>query len=79
MRCPSCHLRHAESHTDAEEYGCDVCGAHMPDTVDLSLIVTHPVEIDALVPIGRGRFAAVGYVVVGGWGACPSHFREVTP
>lgn len=77
IRCMACHARHAETHTDAEEYGCDICGAHLPDAVDLALFRTHHVEIDALVPIGRGRSAAVGVIVVGSWGCCPSHVHVV--
>ncbi len=73
LRCVACGERHAEAHTAVEEFGCDICGAHLPDADDLSLFLTHPVEVDALVPIGRGRSAAVGVIVVGGWGCCPSH------
>ncbi len=79
LRCLACHGRHGEAHTAAEEFGCDICGAHMPDTVEMSLNMSQPIEVDVVVPIGRGRSAAIGVIVVTGWGACPSHFREVTP
>ena len=42
------------------------------------LALLQPIEVDALVPVGRGRVAAVGQVVFVGWGACVECF-EVEP
>lgn len=77
LRCEHCHAQHAETHTEVEEYGCDVCGEDLREN-DLALFITHPLEVDVIVPLGGGRSAAVGYVVLGGWGCCPSHASEVT-
>ncbi len=75
IRCGACHLQHGKSHTITAEFDCDVCGKHMPTSTELAVNLAHSVEVDVLVPIGRGRTAAVGVIIVSGWGACAEHFR----
>lgn len=75
--CPACYRTHSSTHTAAEEFGCDLCGAHMPTGTDMAVNLARTVELDTLVPIGRGRSAAVGVLVVAGWGACREHFHVI--
>ncbi len=69
--CPLCFAGiHVPTHTTVEEFGCDVCGDDLRTVDDLMLALTHRFDLDELVPIGRGRFAAVGPVIIGGWAEC---------
>lgn len=77
VRCHECAQTHCEAHTVDEEHACDICGGHMPTMASSLLALLQPIEVDALVPIGRGRFAAVGQVVFVGWGACVECMAEV--
>ena len=74
IRCHECASAHVETHSVDEEHGCDICGEHMPTATASLMALVAPIEVDALVPIGRGRSAAVGQVVVIGWGACVKCF-----
>jgi hypothetical protein len=74
VRCQACASAHVKGHSVADEHGCDLCGEHMPTAASSLLALFQPVEVDALVPIGRGRVAAVGQVIVTGWGACVECF-----
>lgn len=76
-RCHGCASAHVGTHSDAEEHGCDLCGQHMPTAASSLMALVQPIEVDALIPVGRGRSAAVGQVVVIGWGACAECFAEV--
>ena len=78
VRCHDCAKAHVDAHSQVEEHGCDICGGDMPTSATSLLALVQPVEVDALVPIGRGRSAAVGQVVFIGWGACVECFAEVS-
>ena len=75
VRCHTCSQGHVKAHSDLDEHGCNICGQHMPIAASALLALIQPVEVDALVPVGRGRVAAVGQVVFVGWGACVECFE----
>ena len=68
--CPECFARHIPTHTTPQEFGCDICGDDMRTVGDVMLAMVHRFDLDELVPIGRGRFAAIGPVIIGGWAQC---------
>jgi hypothetical protein len=71
VRCLPCAEAHTLTHTAAEEHDCDRCaGPLVTEDEHPAAVLVHTVEVDALVPIGRGRHAAVGVLVVGGYGLC---------
>ena len=77
VRCRECAQAHIATPTVDEEHACDICGGHMPTSTTSLLALIQPVEVDALVPVGRGCFAAVGQVLFIGWGACVECFAGV--
>lgn len=77
VRCFTCAAAHVAGHSRQDELACDVCGI-IPPADDPWDVLFSAFEVDAIVPCGRGRNAAIGIVRLYGWAICPSCREQVS-